>query len=332
MLSPHETLKVAPAATQAEIQQAYRSWTKLVHPDRVETELKEFANGLMQDINQAYEAMKSGKKTASNSNNSNSLEEYFSFLRENVETNQTSKLEEQLIFPYWSIASTALYFDHQVEGPFLNLYIQRKPKGSFIVTDKGENLKFLTDVAHPRDLETVKENIDENRFPVTIKRNALQVDSDDCPSLGEAIDCMVKTIVDIDSEYDSRIHNWHQAKDFLRQRNEVALLSGELTEQDLKRGMVFQSKPFQMTRKGQKLNVMLLPDPIWIEGEIKLTRVDDPILADKNTTLFKSNGHLRYQDEFSATDEEFETLEVGKYYKLTVSGHGSFVLAAYKSM
>ena len=143
---------------------------------------------------------------------------------------------------------------------------------------------------------------------------------------------MIKTIVDIDSEYDSRIHNWHQAKDFLRQRNEVALLSGELTEQDLKRGMVFQSKPFQMTRKGQKLNVMLLPDPIWIEGEIKLTRVDDPILADKNKTLFEASGHLRYQGEFSATDEEFETLEVGKYYKLTVSGHGSFVLAAYKSM
>lgn len=329
MLSPHETLKVAPDATAEEIQQAYRSWIKLVHPDRVEPSLKGFANSLTQDINNAYAALTSGRKTAAPSSQ-NSLEKYLNFIRESSEVSQDGK-GERIALPYWSLPATALVFEDKTDEPFLNLYIRQKAKSGFVITDRGENLKCLADMGHPSDLESVKKNIDENRFPVTVKRNALSVDSEDCPSLGEAIDCMVKTIIDIDSEYNSRIHNWYKDQDFLRQRNQVALICGELDDADYNRGMVFQSSPFQMTRKGQRLHVLLIADPIWDQGEIKLTRLDDPIMS-KNTTIFESSGSLRYQDEFTATDESYKVPEVDKWYRLTVSGRGGFVLAAYKTM
>ena len=94
MLSPHETLKVAPDATKEEIQQAYRSWTKLVHPDRVEPSLKEFANSLMQDINNAYQALNNRQKTTAAPSH-DSIAEYLNYLRE---SSAVSKNAGQLHF------------------------------------------------------------------------------------------------------------------------------------------------------------------------------------------------------------------------------------------
>ena len=267
MLSPHETLKVAPDATAEEIQQAYRSWIKLIHPDRVEPSLKGFANSLTQDINNAYAALTSGRKTAAPSSQ-NSLEEHLNFIRESSEVSQDGK-GERIALPYWSLPATALVFEDKTDEPFLNLYIRQKAKSGFVITDRGENLKCLADMGHPSYLESVNKNIDENRLPVTVKRNALSVDSEDCPSLGEAIDCMVKTIIDIDSEYNSCIHNWHKDQDFLRQRNQVALICGELDDADYNQSqtatpLISRNNPAKETgsRQPSDFPTTLLPEEL----------------------------------------------------------------------
>ena len=329
MRTPHEILNVPYSASPEEIRRAYQSWAKLVHPDRVEDELKEFATGLMQDINGAYQALNSGQKTTDVAGQ-NGVEEYLGFLRKNIEVRQ-SKDDWQLTLPYWSLPATALTFESDASGPFLNLYIKQDRNGSFTITDRGENLKCLTDFGHDIDMEDAKEHIAGQLFPVTLQRDIIRIRSQDCPSLGEAIDCLAKAIVWMDYTYDIRIHNWYKAQEFVRQRNKVTLMSGFLSEADYNSGMVFQSIPFLMNRAGQRLHILLIPDPFWVMGEVKLTRIDGPIFANESTVI-ESAGFSEYEQEVTAKDESWHVPEINKSYRLTVSGKGGFVLAAYKTM
>ena len=328
MRSPYEILNVPADATPEQIRSAYQSWAKLVHPDRVEDSLKEFATGLMQDINGAYQALTSGQK-GSDAFGQDSVEQYLNFLRNEMDVHQDGD-SCQLTLPYWSLPSTAFSSENQEDEPFLNLYIKPGANNGFTITDRGENLKCLANFGHEVDLAQAKEII-KGSFPVTERSDIIGIRSQDCPSIGEAIDMMAIAIVKLDNMFDERIHNWYQAQDFVRQRNEVALISGYLTDQDYDQEIVYQSQPFTMNREGQGLHLLLIPDPFWVMGEVKLVRVDDPILS-KHNTVFESRGFSSYEYTLTATKESYEVPEVGKYYRITVSGKGGFLLAAYKTM
>lgn len=134
MRSPHEILNLPYDASPEDIRRACQSWAKLVHPDRVETDLKEFATTRMQEINGAYQALTSGQKRK-DAAGQNGVEEYLSFLRENSEVRQ-SKGNGQLTLPHWPLPATALTFESDDSGPFLNLYIKHDKNGNFTITDR----------------------------------------------------------------------------------------------------------------------------------------------------------------------------------------------------
>lgn len=70
MKNPYEVLGVPENATEEQVKAAYRALVKKYHPDNyADTPLAEVANEKMQEINEAYDAITTGRYRASSSNN-----------------------------------------------------------------------------------------------------------------------------------------------------------------------------------------------------------------------------------------------------------------------
>lgn len=328
MRLPHEVLNVPHDASQEEIQSAYRAWTKLVHPDLADESIKGFATGLMQEINGAYAIMSKGNYSPSNEqfNGQTEVDQYLAFLKEAIESHPDGDVQ-QLILPRWSLPATAYNAENGDAGPFTNLYIKHGKNGNFTVSDRGENLECLSNYGNESDLEEAK-NFIRNCKPVTERKNILSINrSKECPTLGEAIFRMETIIAELDSEFDSRILLWHQAEEFIGSKRQIVLISGHLSEKDQKNGMVYQSDPFTLHREGERLNILMMPNPFWVEGEVKLVRTNKGMFGNEET-LFASGGFTSYSDTFIAKNESYNVPEVGIAYRLTVSGRGGILLAA----
>ncbi len=63
--NPYEVLGVRPGATEAEVKKAYRALVKQYHPDNYKDHpLEGLAKEKMQEINEAYDALTSGRASA----------------------------------------------------------------------------------------------------------------------------------------------------------------------------------------------------------------------------------------------------------------------------
>ena len=61
--NPYEILGVRPGASEEEIKKAYREMVKKYHPDKYKNNpLEDLAKEKMQEINQAYESLQSGRQ------------------------------------------------------------------------------------------------------------------------------------------------------------------------------------------------------------------------------------------------------------------------------
>ena len=327
MQSPYEILNVPRDASQSQIRQAYQSWAKLVHPDLVSEELKEFATGLMQQVNAAYQELTTSKGNKS-ATAQRLTEDYITFLSENIATESGPGQKTQITLPYWSLPATVDACEQTGSGPYLNLYIAQDRRGATVVSDDSKNLAVIKNYGYPSDLEAARNYLADIN-PITERNGVIQVRTQDCDSLGEAIHLMVEAISRLDIDFDERIHQWFRAKDFTSQGDTVALISAELSRNDYENEYVYQSDIF-LLQPGQKLHLMMIPDPFWAAGEVKLQRSNEAMFANEST-VFHSEGFLTYQEELTAKEESWYVPEAGVGYRITISGVGSFILAAYRA-